>query len=151
MEKGPDKETGKRKSVKSKSMKFVRQFQKDYIPDKGEYNDGKSNTVPDMSLSVKQLLRNHTRGIYSDVKHYEPHFFDTEIPHFDDITEKIEYMESLKEQEKEIIEKVKEENKAKIEARKLKKAEKAEKDKELKKQSEIIVKTNSEATNEQRE
>ena len=77
-------------------MKFRRQFKKDYqgrlTP---EINNEPSMTVPDMSLTVKELLRNHVKGIHSNVKNYDPQFFDTEIPRFDDMVEEMEYKEEL--------------------------------------------------------
>lgn len=54
-------------------------------------------TVPDMSLTVKELLLNHSRGIHSDVKDNQGEFFDTEIPRFDDLTDIQAYKDSLTE------------------------------------------------------
>jgi len=98
-------------------MKFRRQFKKDY---KGkltpEVNNEPSMTVPDMSLTVKELLRNHVKGIHSNVRNYDPQFFDTEIPRFDDLTEEMEHKEEL--------------------ANKIKNYEKQQNDKKIQKQKE---------------
>jgi hypothetical protein len=51
--------------------------------------------IPDMSLGIKQLLQNHTRGIHSDIHVNQPQFFDTEIPNFHDITDREHYREQL--------------------------------------------------------
>lgn len=75
--------------------KFARQFTKSYKGTPGEKNTKPSLTVPDMSLSLRQLMENHTRGIKSDVADNQGEFFDTEIPKFDDITEMVEYKNEL--------------------------------------------------------
>lgn len=49
-----------------------------------------------MSLTVKELLLNHSRGIPSPVQNTDAQYFDTFIPKFDDITEEIEHREMLK-------------------------------------------------------
>jgi hypothetical protein len=49
-----------------------------------------------MSLTVKQLLTNHARGINSNVKTYEDGYYNTEIPQFDDITEYHQFKQDLK-------------------------------------------------------
>ncbi len=109
----------KNKNVKTKSKPFnqnriVKQFQ--IIPPTfvAETNTLPSMTVPDMSLTVKQLLHNHTRGIHSDVSHNEPMYFDSEIPIIDDITDLIEFRKDLKAREKALKLKIKEENDKKI-------------------------------------
>ncbi len=77
-----------------------------------------------MSLTVRELLLNHTRGISSNVKSNEGQYFDTEIPHFDDITEMIKYKEELVNKMENVKEIIQEENKAKQKALTLEKAEK---------------------------
>lgn len=76
--------------------KFRRQFQSNRKPSKGETNNLPSLTTPDMSLSILELLTNHSRGIHSDVYvHQSPQYFEQEIPKFDDITESDEYKQNL--------------------------------------------------------
>lgn len=99
-----------------------------------------------MSLTVKELLLNHSRGIHSDIKHYEAQYFETEIPKFDDITEQIEYKEKLAEEIKAAEKLTKDELRAKaitLKELKEKKAAKAAREKKL---AEIELKTNQEVT-----
>ncbi len=72
------------------------QFDPTYKGSKGEINNLPSQTVPDMSLTVSELLQNHARGITNSVNTNEGQFFDTEIPKHDDITDVIEHKQSLK-------------------------------------------------------
>lgn len=56
-------------------------------------------TVPDMSLSVKELLLNHTRGIDSAITEYQEQYFeDQELQQYDDITELHQQKEQLQEE-----------------------------------------------------
>lgn len=57
--------------------------------------DPKSVTIPDQSLTIHELLENHTRGVYSKVKIHQPNYLGIEIPKFDDITEALEYRAEL--------------------------------------------------------
>ncbi len=78
-------------------IKFKHQFNPEYTPDIGETNDQASQTTPDMSLTVKTLLSNHTRGIHSNIKTYDGEYFgDSEIPQFDDIADAHNYKLDLK-------------------------------------------------------
>jgi len=70
-----------------------------------------SQTRPDMSLTVKELLINHSRGIHSDVKQYEGQYFDTEIPRIDDITDLVQHKKDLEEFQKQLKEDVEKETK----------------------------------------
>lgn len=58
--------------------------------------DGKSQTVPDMNLTVRQLLQNHTRGLSNDRHIKDPLYFDIQIPKIQDITDVHEYKTYLK-------------------------------------------------------
>jgi len=58
-------------------------------------------TQPNMSLTPKQLLLNHSRGMGNSVHVYNGEYFDTEIPRFDDITDYHEYKKNLAEEFKE--------------------------------------------------
>jgi hypothetical protein len=77
---------------------------------KGETNTKPSLTVPDLTLTIKQLLTNHSRGISSDVTHNEPLYFDTEIPIINDITDLDAFRQDLKAREKALSLKIKQEN-----------------------------------------
>ncbi|AXL15641.1 hypothetical protein [Microviridae sp.] len=87
-----------------------KQFQTTPLQFKGEINDQPSLTVPDLTLTIKQLLVNHSRGIQSDVSHNEPMYFDTEIPIIDDITDLDAFRQDLKAREKALSLKIKQEN-----------------------------------------
>jgi hypothetical protein len=99
----------KKQLEKTKSLpsKIKKQFQNTPPTSKGETNNSPSMTVPDMTLTVKQLLHNHSRGIHSEVSHNEPMYFDSEIPIIDDITDLIAYREDLKAREKALKAKIK--------------------------------------------
>lgn len=58
--------------------------------------DGKSQTFPDMNLTVRQLLKNHTRGVSNDAHIKDPLYFDVQIPKITDITDVHEYKAYLK-------------------------------------------------------
>jgi hypothetical protein len=70
-----------------------------------------------MSLTVGELIHNHVRGINSDYHVNKGEYFDTEIPHFNDITEQVEYKRNLKEQYNHILDT---EKKQQAEAQKIK-------------------------------
>ena len=76
----------------------------------GETNTKPSLTVPDLTLTIKQLLTNHSRGISSDVGHNEPMYFDTESPIINDITDLDAFRQDLKAREKALSLKIKQEN-----------------------------------------
>lgn len=44
-------------------------------------------TVPDMSLTIRELVYNHTRGIGVDIHQPIPQYFDMEIPRINDLTD----------------------------------------------------------------
>jgi len=94
----------------SSNPRLRKQFQTTPLKFKGETNDLPSLTVPDLTLTIKQLLVNHSRGIQSDVSHNEPMYFDTEIPIIDDITDLDAFRQDLKEREKALSLKIKQEN-----------------------------------------
>lgn len=67
-----------------------------------------------MSLTVNQLLRNHVRGISSNVHNYDiDAYFDMEIPRFDDINDIKEYKDELRRRAKELEEQIREEKEQK--------------------------------------
>ncbi len=86
-----------------------------------------------MSLTVKELLINHSRGIHSDIKVNDAQYFETEIPKFDDITEAREYKQELAEQIKVAEQTAKEEKEKALQARKLALKKKKELDAQIEK------------------
>lgn len=93
-----------------------------YMPEGGM---GISLTVPDLNLSVKQLMERHTRGIGIGVAQREEHYFeDEEVPKMTDLTDLEIRREQLKQREAEIREEIKNQVLAhqKKEAAKLEKA-----------------------------
>jgi uncharacterized membrane protein YukC len=118
--------------------KFKTQFNAEYKGVFDEQPTGDSKTLPDQTLSIQQLLINHTRGIPSNVSHRDGEYFDTEIPRHDDIVDAKEYAEALQERKKELEEQVK---KDEIEISAKKEKEKKEKEAaELKKAQELVQK-----------
>lgn len=87
-----------------------KQFSETPYTFKGETNTKPSLTVPDLTLTIKQLLTNHSRGISSDVGHNEPMYFDTEIPIINDITDLDAFRQDIKAREKALSLKIKQEN-----------------------------------------
>jgi len=69
------------------------QFDITYKGHPGKTPSGVSDTVPDMTLSLGQLLERHSRG--RDIPMAEPLYFDTEIPTFSDLTDVDRYKEQL--------------------------------------------------------
>lgn len=62
-----------------------------------------------MSLTVNELMKHHTNGTMPSVKLYEDGYFETEIPQFNDITERMDYMEDLKAQADDLNDEIKKE------------------------------------------
>lgn len=107
-------------------MKFQRQYDKSYkgarAEGTGEINTGKSMTVPDQAIPIKKLLENHTRGIPSNVTHYEPLYFEGEVPDMaQDISE-------IKERGEELLKKAYELEKLRSKAQSEKKAKQTKAD-----------------------
>ena len=96
---------------------------------KGKKMSEELHTLPDQTLTIRNLLDNHTRGIPLGVNTRVGEYFDTEIPRFDDLTDMIEYKQQLMEKNKEINKLIREEKKEALD--KLKKIP-VETDKELK-------------------
>lgn len=69
------------------------QFDLTYGGHGGTDPQGVSQTEPDMTLRLGQLLERHSRG--RDVPMKTPLFFDTEIPTFNDLTDVDRYKEQL--------------------------------------------------------
>lgn len=75
---------------------FKTQFDKSYSGTSGEENNEPSKTVPDMNIAVRTLLERHSRGMSVDVVERIPNYSETEIPRFDDITDRNDWLESLR-------------------------------------------------------
>jgi len=101
-----------KRAIKPK-RKFLTQFDETYQGHPGITIEGVSMTIPDMTLTIKELLINHTRGISSDIPELEGHYFDTEIPVLEDLTDLENYREQLKQREKELTERIKAEQASK--------------------------------------
>ena len=93
--------------------RFRRQFTPNYKAAGGLSLDPNSITVPDMSLTVAELLKNHSRGMHSPINSEQGEYFDTEIPRFDDIVEEQEYKEKLAEIIKNTAKKIKDDKEKK--------------------------------------
>lgn len=86
------------------------QFDIQYKGNPGKTPSGESQTEPDMTLSVGQLLERHSRG--KDVPMKQPIYFETEIPTFSDLTDVERYREQLKDRLKETEKFIKDEQTA---------------------------------------
>lgn len=106
--------------------KFRTQFTADYQGSQGEINNLESVTIPDMNLTIRQLLINHTRGIGSDEIYKEGIYSDIEIPRFTDLNDMEDYKEMLLQKQEELEAQIKHE---KSEARKKRDSERNPKDK----------------------
>lgn len=85
-----------------------RQFDPHYHGHTGELNNEPSKTVPDQTLTIRQLLNNHARGIKSDVREYQGEYFeDQEIPIVDDINDLAEMRTDLKNRQIDIEDQIK--------------------------------------------
>lgn len=89
---------GEGAAQKNVARRFLRvQFDIEYGGSVGKHMDSKSETMPDMHMTVRQLLENHSRGIDGKVEVRQPLYFDTEIPTLNDITDVQAFKESLEE------------------------------------------------------
>lgn len=87
------------------------QFDIEYGGDPGKTMDGSTDTVPDMHLTVRQLLENHTRGIDDTTQVRQPFYFDTEIPTINDITDVEAFKASLESRLEQVNQFIQEEHK----------------------------------------
>ena len=100
----------KTKGKQVKKVVFYTQFTN--TPNyKGKKMSDVLHTLPDQTLTIRNLLDNHTRGIPLGVNTRVGEYFDTEIPRFDDITDMVEYKRQLMEKNKEINKLIREEKK----------------------------------------
>lgn len=95
---------------------------------KGIINNGKSETIPDQSLTIKELLLNHTRGINTEINQPEPEYFETPIPQITDPVELAEHLDMLKQNQLEIQQQAKKEIQAKKEQNAKEASDKAKKE-----------------------
>ena len=82
---------------------------------KGKKMSDELLTIPDQTLSIRNLLDNHTRGIPLGVNTRVGEYFDTEIPVFEDLTDMLEYKRQLMEKNKELNKLIREEKKEALE------------------------------------
>lgn len=80
-----------------KAGRYRVQFDFTYGGTKGKEMDDEIVTQPDMTLTVRQLLEHHTRGIDTGITPKEPFYFDIEVPTITDITDIQRYREHLQE------------------------------------------------------
>lgn len=99
----------------SNALTFRRQFNPNLPPAKGEINTLPSVTVPDQSLTIKQLLLNHSRGIHSDIADNQGEYFeDEEIRTYYDMNDIAEHKQELIQRSQAIKERIKDEDKNKV-------------------------------------
>src|SRR5690606_32997107 len=98
-------------SNKQKTKRIRVQFDLEYKGDVGKQMNQDGDTVPDMSLTIRQLLQNHSRGQQGQVVEHEPLYFETEIPTIYDITDVAKYRSQLEDRLKEVKNFIKNEQK----------------------------------------
>lgn len=74
------------------------QFDINYGGSNGKIMDQDSDTIPDLNLTVRQLLENHTRGKGNEVEVRQPLYMEFPIPNLQDMTDVYEYQKVVKEQ-----------------------------------------------------
>lgn len=74
------------------------QFDIGYSGSPGKSMDPDSDTIPDLNLTVRQLLENHTRGKGNDVEVRQPLYMEFPIPDLKDMTDVEEYKAKVQEQ-----------------------------------------------------
>ena len=75
--------------------RFRVQFDVGYRGTPGKVMDQEGHTIPDMNLTVRQLMENHTRGIDDSMHAKQPLYFEHIIPRIEDITDVQKYKEYL--------------------------------------------------------
>lgn len=79
--------------------KFRRQWDRSYKGRPSEIEFGKSVTVPDLNLTIKQLMERHTRGVGGNVTEREAIYLDDygmEVPVVRDLTDLSDMKDNLK-------------------------------------------------------
>lgn len=97
-----------------KEVKFKTQFNPSYKGTPHKNKSGKSMTQPSMSLTVKELMERHTRGLETGVEAKEELYLEDEVPRITDLTDLVYQREALEEQQAEIEQQIQNE----IDARK---------------------------------
>ena len=69
-------------------------------------------TQPDMTMSIRDLLDRHSRGLPLTTNQRTGEYFDTEIPRFYDLTDMLKYKQELMDRNKSINNLIKDEKKA---------------------------------------
>lgn len=94
--------------------KFKRQFDKNYKGAPYQNDPGESVTKPSMTLTVRELMDRHTRGLDPGTQQKEEMYLPEgmEVPKVTDLTDLIYQREELKEKQKELNQKIKDERKA---------------------------------------
>lgn len=81
-----------------KARRFSVQLDFDWIY-KGKKMDDTKNVVPDLALTVRQLLANHTRGVSGgEVKIQREQYFEGPVPVITDLTDVDRWIEALDKQ-----------------------------------------------------
>lgn len=70
---------------------------------------GKTMTLPDQSLTIRQLLEKHSRGVALGVNEVKGEYFDTEVPRYDDLTDMLDHKKALDQQRKDLMAQIKKE------------------------------------------
>lgn len=94
--------------------RFQVQFDIAYDGAEGTTPIGTSKTIPDMNLTVKQLLVNHTRDAEGNEHVKKPLYFGVEIPRLTDITDVDRYKETLQERLADINQFIEDEKQSKL-------------------------------------
>lgn len=82
-------------------MKFRHQFSNPPVYTGKEMSQEKV-TTPDQTLTIRQIMTNHTRGVGVDNIVGQGEYFDTEIPIFEDLSDVMDYKNSLDERKQEL-------------------------------------------------
>jgi len=72
---------------------------------------GKSMTLPDQNLTIKELLDRHSRGVSLGAPDLKGEYFDTEIPRYDDLTDMLEHKKELVQKQIDLENQIKEQQK----------------------------------------
>ena len=93
-------------------MKLRKQFTAGYEGTPGPSPEQTLMTQPDMTMSIRDLLDRHSRGLPLTTNERKGEYFDTEIPRFYDLTDMLKYKQELMDKNKDINKIIKDEKKA---------------------------------------
>lgn len=116
-------------------MNLRKQFTAGYEGTPGPSPDQTLVTQPDMTMSIRDLLDRHSRGLPLTTNERQGEYFDTEIPRFYDLTDMLKYKQELMEKNKSINKIIKDE----------KQAAKQLKEENLKKEKDLQTSTKNES------